>query len=61
MEAKYPTLARPLVLASKNYNQSLTTGSMLIEFGTEMNSLDEAKYSAELVGESLVSLLNTLK
>ncbi|MBR5223148.1 MAG: stage II sporulation protein P [Clostridia bacterium] len=61
MEAKYPTLARPLVLASKNYNQSLCSGSMLIEFGTEMNSLDEAKYSAELVGNSLVSLLNTIK
>ncbi len=61
MESKYPTLARPLSLKSSNYNQSLTTGSMLIEFGTDMNSLDEVKYSAELVGNSLVSLLNTLK
>ncbi len=60
-EAKYPTLARPLSLKSSNYNQSLTTGSVLIEVGTEMNSLEEAKYSAELVGNSLVSLLNTIK
>ncbi len=61
IEAKYPTLARPVMLASKKYNQSLTTGSLLLEFGTEVNTLSEAKYSAELVGDSLVSLLKTLK
>ena len=61
METKYPTLARPMVVASKNYNQSLSKGALLIEFGTDMNSLDEAKYSAELVAESLITLLNTLK
>lgn len=61
IEAKYPTLARPLMLASKKYNESLSKGSLLIEFGTEANTLSEAAYSAELVGNSLVSLLNTLK
>lgn len=61
IEVKYPTLARPLMLASKKYNQSLTKGSLLIEFGTEANTLQEACYSAELVADSLVSLLNTLK
>lgn len=60
IEKDYPTLARPIMLASKNYNESLSTGSMLIEIGTEANSLDEAKYSAELVGNSLVKLLSTL-
>lgn len=59
-EVKYPTLARPLSLMSKSYNQSLSSGAMLIEIGTEANTLNEALYSAELVGESLVSLLNTL-
>lgn len=61
MENKYPTLARPLVLASSRYNQSLSKGALLIEFGTDMNSLDEAKYSAELVADSMISLLNTIK
>lgn len=60
LEQKYPTLARPLSLMSKKYNQSLTTGSLLIEIGTEANTLDEACYSAELVGEALVTLLNSL-
>ena len=61
IEIKYPTLARPISLMSKNYNQSLSNGSLLIEFGTDANSLDEAKYSAEMVGESLVTLLNNLQ
>ncbi len=61
IEAKYPTLARPVMLSSKKYNQNLTKGSLLLEFGTEVNTLSEATYSAELVGDSLVSLLNTLK
>ncbi len=61
METKYPTLARPLSLCSSRYNQSLSKGAMLIEFGTDMNSISEAKYSAELVGNCLVELLNTIK
>ncbi len=61
IEQKYPTLARPILLRSSKYNQNLTTGSLLIEFGTEANTLDEATYSAELVGEALASLLKTIK
>lgn len=60
MEKTYPTLARPLSLMSKNYNQSLTTGSLLIEFGTDANSLAEVHYSAELVGDCLVTTLQGL-
>ncbi len=61
LEVKYPTLARPLSLMSKKYNQSLSTGALLIEFGTEANTLEEASYSAELVGNALVDLLNNLQ
>ena len=57
LEEKYPTLARPLMLMSKLYNQNLTTGSLLIEFGTDANSLDEACYSAELVSNALTEVL----
>lgn len=60
MEEKYPTLARPLSLMPKNYNESLTTGSLLIEFGTDANTLAEAHYSAELVGNAIAELLNGL-
>lgn len=57
IEQKYPTLARPLSLMPKNYNESLTTGSLLIEFGTDANTVEEAHYSAELVGNALAELL----
>lgn len=60
IETDYPTLARPINLMSKNYNQSLSSGALLIEFGTDANTLEEASYSAEMVGESLIKLFNNL-
>ncbi len=60
MEAMYPTLARSLSLTSKNYNESLTSGSMLLEIGTDANTLGEVRYSAELAANALKCLLNTL-
>ena len=60
IEVMYPSLARSIHFMSKNYNESLSTGSMLIEIGTDGNTFDEAKYSAELLSNALISLLNTL-
>lgn len=60
-EVMYPGLARPMVLASKLYNQNLTIGSILLEVGTESNTMEEAEYSAELTAKALISLLNTLR
>ena len=57
MEVMYPGLARALYLSYEHtYNQNLSSGSIIIEFGTNGNSFKEAKYSAELVGKSLVTL-----
>ena len=61
MEKKYPTLARPILLNSKKYNQNLTTGSLLIEVGTEANTIEEASFSAEMVADSLIELLKGIK
>ena len=61
MEVMYPGLARPILFTPRRYNQHLTTGSLLIECGTEANTLEQAKYSAKLLGKSLVSTLNMLK
>lgn len=60
MEVLYPTLARPILFTARRYNQHLTTGSLLIECGTEANTLEQAKYSAELLAECLASTLNML-
>ena len=61
IELKYATLARPILLRSSKYNQNLTTGSLLLEVGTEANTMEEATYSAELVAEALTDLLKTIK
>ena len=58
-ESNYPQFARPMLLKSARYNQNLTTGSILLEVGSDANTFEQAKYSAELVGESLVLLLNS--
>lgn len=57
---KYPGLSRALLLRSSLYNQNLSTGAMLIEVGTEANTLDEAKYSAKLVGNCLSEVMKGL-
>ena len=61
MEVMYPTLVRTMSVNSAKYNQNLSSGSILLEVGTEVNTLEQAKYSATLVGNALVSLLNTIK
>ncbi len=61
MEAMYPGLARAMLLCSRKYNTNLTTGSLLLEVGTDSNTLEEAVYSAELAATSLLGVLNTIK
>lgn len=56
----YPGLGRPLNFCTRKYNENLTKGSLLVEFGTEVNTLDEAKYSGDLFGKALVEVLNKL-
>ena len=57
MEKNFPGFTRPIFLAYRFYNQNLTTGSLLIEVGAHGNTIDEVKYSGELIGKSLAALL----
>lgn len=59
LESMYPTLARPLSLMSRSYNEPLTTGSMLIEIGTDANTLTEAEYSASLLANAIINTLGS--
>lgn len=52
-----PQLVRPLMFCSRKYNMHLTPCSLLIEFGTDANTLSEAVYSAELFAKSLSEFL----
>lgn len=51
---------RPMTFSATKYNQNLTHGSLLVEFGTEVNTIDEAKYSGQLFGEALGKVLQGL-
>ena len=43
-----PTAMRPITLRNSNYNQHLTSGSLLVEIGAAGNSLDEAITAGQL-------------
>lgn len=50
-------LMRPLYFAPFRYNMHMTPNSLLVEFGTDVNTLEEAKYSADMFGRSLREVL----
>lgn len=56
----HPGLARPLLLADARYNQQLSNGSLLIEMGSDANTLEEACYSGDLLGGVLATVLKGL-
>ena len=61
LASQYKDLARPLSVVASRYNEHLTKGSLLIEFGTDANTIAEASYSGELVGKTLAGVLQKLK
>lgn len=60
MEEKYPGLTRPVFFCYRQYNQHLTNGSLLLEFGSHGNILAECERTAHYVGKSLAELLTSL-
>lgn len=60
VETDSPTLMRPVMFCYRKYNQDLTPGSLLLEFGSQANTLEESIYTAQLVGKSLADLLHEL-
>jgi len=61
METVSPGLTRPVYFCYRKYNMDLTTGSLLIEFGTNANTLEEGICSAQLCGQALADLINDYK
>lgn len=61
MDTDYSGLARPMLFDYRKYNQHLTTGSILLEMGANGNSFEEAVYSGQLLGKSLVKVLENLQ
>ena len=57
MENSFPGLTRAAMVCHRRYNMHLSNNSLLIEVGGHANTLDEAVYSGEMIGKSLVSVL----
>ncbi len=57
-QESYEGLMRPVFFCNRKYNMNATPCSLLLEFGTDANTLQEAVYSAQLIGNSLVKMLD---
>ena len=60
VNAKYPTLARPILLAQERYNQHLTTGSLILEVGSNGNTLQEALTAVRLFADAVGPVLSDM-
>ncbi len=58
VEENYEGLMRPIFFCNRKYNMNVTPCSLLLEFGTDANTLEEAVYSASLVGKALGKMLD---
>lgn len=56
-DAKYQGLIRGIFIAHGNYNQDLNPRSLLIEIGTQSNTLEAAKHSATLFADVVPSFI----
>ena len=58
VEEKYDGLMRPVFFCNRKYNMHVTPCSLLLEFGTDANTLEEAVYSASLIGKTISEMLD---
>lgn len=60
MEAMYPGLARPLMVSDQRYNQHAAPGYLLVEIGTDGNTLAEAEAAARLFADCMAEVLGEI-
>lgn len=60
VNAQHPTLMRPIALVQQRYNQHLSPGSMILEVGSNGNTLREALAAIRLFGEAAAPALAEL-
>ena len=58
---KYKNLMKPIYFCNRKYNMDLTPYSLLIEVGTDVNTLSEAAYSGRLLGDVLADYIKQNK
>lgn len=57
VNTQYKDLMKPVYFCNRKYNMDITPYSLLIETGTDVNTLEEAAYSARLLGSALAKLI----
>ena len=58
IEEKYPNLCRPVFFCSRSYNYACSDGALLLEFGTNGNTLEEAEYTAQLIAPIIAEVVS---
>lgn len=53
----YPGLMRPIIMRKERFNQQISKGALIIEIGSNGNTLDEAKTGAEYMAKTLAEVL----
>lgn len=57
-EDMFPGIMRPILFTQKKYNMDITHFSLLIEMGSEVNTLEEACYSGRILASVLASFMD---
>lgn len=57
IEEKYPGCADPSFLQPV-YNYACSDGALLLEFGTNGNTMEEAQYTAELIAPVIAEVIS---
>ena len=57
IEERYPGLCRPIFFCSRAYTFACGDGDLLLEFGTNGNTMEEAQYTARLIAPILAEVL----
>ncbi|MBQ4333297.1 MAG: stage II sporulation protein P [Clostridia bacterium] len=58
LDAVSPDLMRPLNTVASRYNQHLSPGWVLVEVGSEGNTVEEAVYAGQILARTLADLLD---
>lgn len=60
-EDLYPGLMRPIYFSPRKYNMDTSPCGVLLEMGSDANTLSEAVYAGSLVGSALADLMNSYR
>lgn len=53
----YPTLMRPVLFTQRKYVMDLSHCNILLEMGSDVNTLEESAYAGRLIGKALASMM----